>query len=51
MDCGAFVGSGFLSDELDDPMANAQIGVKVGNDIRIYQLGYPVRVDEDVDFD
>jgi UDP-2,3-diacylglucosamine pyrophosphatase LpxH len=46
MDCGAFVGSGFLSDELDDPIANAQIGVKVGDDIRIYQLGYAIRRDE-----
>jgi UDP-2,3-diacylglucosamine pyrophosphatase LpxH len=43
VDCGAFVGSSFLSDELDDPIANGQIGVKVGNDVRIYQLGYTVR--------
>jgi hypothetical protein len=49
MDCGAFVGTSFLSDELDAPMANAQIGVKVGNDLRIYQLGYTVRTDEAVD--
>jgi UDP-2,3-diacylglucosamine pyrophosphatase LpxH len=46
MDCGAFVGSGFLSDELDEPIANMQIGVKLGSDIRIYQLGYSVRTDE-----
>jgi UDP-2,3-diacylglucosamine pyrophosphatase LpxH len=43
VDCGAFVGTSFLSDELDAPIANGQIGVKVGNDIRIYQLGYTVR--------
>ncbi len=43
MDCGAWVDTSFLSDELDAPMANAQIGVKVGNDLRIYQLGYAVR--------
>jgi hypothetical protein len=43
VDCGAFVGTSFLSDELDAPIANGQIGVKVGNDIRIYQLGYAVR--------
>ena len=43
VDCGAFVGTSFLSDELDEPIANGQIGVKVGNDIRIYQLGYTVR--------
>jgi hypothetical protein len=49
MDCGAFVGTSFLSDELDAPVANAQIGVKVGNDLRIYQMGYTVRSDEAVD--
>ncbi len=43
MDCGAWVGTSFLSDELDAPIANAQIGVKVGSDLRIYQLGYAVR--------
>jgi UDP-2,3-diacylglucosamine pyrophosphatase LpxH len=43
MDCGAWVGTSFLADELDGPMANAQIGVKVGHDLRIYQLGYAVR--------
>ena len=43
MDCGAWVGSGFLSNELDAPIANGQIGVKVGDDLRIYQLGYAVR--------
>jgi hypothetical protein len=48
MDCGAFVGTSFLSDELDAPIANAQIGVKVGNDLRIYQLGYTVRKAESV---
>jgi hypothetical protein len=30
MDCGAWVGLNFLSDTLDAPIANAQIGVKVG---------------------
>jgi UDP-2,3-diacylglucosamine pyrophosphatase LpxH len=48
MDCGAFVGTSFLSDELDAPIANAQIGVKVGSDLRIYQLGYTVRKAETV---
>jgi UDP-2,3-diacylglucosamine pyrophosphatase LpxH len=43
VDCGAFVGTSFLSDELDAPVANGQIGVKVGDDVRIYQLGYTVR--------
>ena len=43
MDCGAWVGSGFLSNELDAPIANGQVGVKVGDDLRIYQLGYAVR--------
>jgi UDP-2,3-diacylglucosamine pyrophosphatase LpxH len=43
MDCGAWVDTSFLSNELDGPMANAQIGVKVGNDLRIYQLGYTLR--------
>jgi UDP-2,3-diacylglucosamine pyrophosphatase LpxH len=43
VDCGAFVGTSFLSDELDAPIANGQIGVRVGNDVRIYQLGYTVR--------
>jgi len=37
------VDSGFLSNELDAPIANGQIGVKVGDDLRIYQLGYAVR--------
>ena len=48
MDCGAFVGTSFLSDELDAPIANAQIGVKVGSELRIYQLGYTVRKAEAV---
>jgi hypothetical protein len=43
MDCGAWVGSTFLADKLDKPIANSQIGVKVGHDLRIYQLGYAVR--------
>lgn len=43
MDCGAMVGTSFLSDRLDAPVANGQIGVKVGNDLRIYQVGYTVR--------
>jgi len=43
MDCGAWVDTSFLSNELDAPIANAQIGVKVGDDLRIYQLGYAVR--------
>jgi UDP-2,3-diacylglucosamine pyrophosphatase LpxH len=43
MDCGAWVDSSFLSDKLDAPIANAQIGVKVGNDLRIYQIGYSIR--------
>ena len=43
MDCGAWVGTSFLSDDLDAPIANGQIGVKVGDDLRIYQLGYTVR--------
>ncbi|MGH7526305.1 MAG: hypothetical protein ACREMX_06340 [Gemmatimonadales bacterium] len=43
MDCGAWVGTNFLSDELDAPIANAQIGVKVGDDLRLYQLGYVPR--------
>jgi hypothetical protein len=48
VDCGALVGTSFLSDELDAPIANGQIGVKVGNEIRIYQLGYTIRVAEQV---
>jgi hypothetical protein len=43
MDCGAWVDTSFLSNELDGPMANAQIGVKVGSDLRVYQLGYVLR--------
>ena len=43
MDCGAWVDSSFLSNQLDAPIANGQIGVKVGDDLRIYQLGYSVR--------
>jgi hypothetical protein len=43
MDCGAWVGLDFLSNTLDAPIANAQIGVKVGDDLRIYQLGYVPR--------
>src|SRR5207237_7914687 len=35
MDCGAFVGTSFLSDAMDAPIANAQIGVRVGNDLRV----------------
>jgi hypothetical protein len=37
------VGSNFLANKLDQPISNAQIGVKVGHDLRIYQLGYAVR--------
>jgi UDP-2,3-diacylglucosamine pyrophosphatase LpxH len=48
MDCGAFVGTSFLSDEMDAPMANTQIGVRVGNDLRVYQLGYAIRVAEEI---
>jgi UDP-2,3-diacylglucosamine pyrophosphatase LpxH len=48
VDCGAFVGTSFLSDTLDAPIANGQIGVKVGNDVRIYQLGYTVRKTETI---
>jgi UDP-2,3-diacylglucosamine pyrophosphatase LpxH len=44
VDCGAWVGLNFLSNTLDAPIANAQIGVKVGDDLRIYQLGYAPRV-------
>jgi UDP-2,3-diacylglucosamine pyrophosphatase LpxH len=51
MDCGAWVGTSFLSDELDAPMANGQIGVKVGDEIRIYQLGYTERKAETETFD
>jgi UDP-2,3-diacylglucosamine pyrophosphatase LpxH len=43
MDCGAWVGSNFLSDQLGAPILNSQIGVKVGDDLRIYQLGYTAR--------
>ena len=43
MDCGACTGSGFLSDEMDDPIHHLQIGVKVADDLRIYQLGYEPR--------
>jgi hypothetical protein len=43
LDCGAWVGLNFLSNDLDAPIANAQIGVKVGDDLRIYQLGYVAR--------
>lgn len=46
MDCGAFVGTSFLSDEMDAPIANAQIGVRVGNDLRVYQVGYTIRTAE-----
>jgi UDP-2,3-diacylglucosamine pyrophosphatase LpxH len=42
MDCGAWVGTGFLSATMNDPIWNAQIGVKVGDDLRIYQLGYEI---------
>jgi UDP-2,3-diacylglucosamine pyrophosphatase LpxH len=42
MDCGAWVGTGFLSASMHDPIFNAQIGVKVGDDLRIYQLGYEI---------
>jgi UDP-2,3-diacylglucosamine pyrophosphatase LpxH len=44
MDCGAWVGIGFLSRTLDRPIRKSQIGVKVGNDLRIYQLGYRAAV-------
>lgn len=40
MDCGACVGSGFLSNEMGAPIHHLQIGVKVADDLRIYQLGY-----------
>jgi UDP-2,3-diacylglucosamine pyrophosphatase LpxH len=43
LDCGAWVDSSFLSNKLDAPIANGQIGVKVGNELRIYQLGYSIR--------
>jgi UDP-2,3-diacylglucosamine pyrophosphatase LpxH len=46
VDCGALVGTSFLSDQLDAPIANGQIGVRVGNEIRIYQLGYTIRTAE-----
>lgn len=46
MDCGAWVDSSFLADKLDQPIANGQIGVKVGHDLRIYQLGYVVRTQD-----
>ena len=42
MDCGAWVGTGFLSATMNAPIWNAQIGVKVGDDLRIYQLGYEI---------
>jgi UDP-2,3-diacylglucosamine pyrophosphatase LpxH len=44
MDCGAWVGIGFLSRTMDRPIRKSQIGVKVGNDLRIYQLGYRAAV-------
>jgi UDP-2,3-diacylglucosamine pyrophosphatase LpxH len=43
MDCGACVGSGFLSDAMDAAIHHLQIGVKVADDLRIYQLGYDRR--------
>jgi UDP-2,3-diacylglucosamine pyrophosphatase LpxH len=42
MDCGAWVGTGFLSASMPEPIWNRQIGVKVGGDLRIYQLGYEI---------
>lgn len=39
LDCGAWVGPGFLSKKLNRPIFNAQIGVKAGNEVRIYQVG------------
>ena len=42
MDCGAWVGTGFLSASMHRPIWNAQIGVKVGDDLRVYQLGYEI---------
>jgi UDP-2,3-diacylglucosamine pyrophosphatase LpxH len=44
MDCGAWIGIGFLSRTMDAPIRRSQIGVKVGNDLRIYQLGYRAAV-------
>ena len=44
MDCGAWIGVGFLSRTMDRPIRKSQIGVKVGNDLRIYQLGYRAAV-------
>ena len=40
MDCGAWVGTGFLSRTLDRPIRKSQFGVKVGDDLRIYQVEY-----------
>jgi hypothetical protein len=40
MDCGAWIGTGFLSNTLDAPIRKSQFGVKVGNELRIYQVEY-----------
>jgi len=44
MDCGAWIGVGFLSRTMSAPIRKSQIGVKVGNDLRIYQLEYRAAV-------
>jgi UDP-2,3-diacylglucosamine pyrophosphatase LpxH len=44
MDCGAWIGTGFLSMTLDRPIRKSQFGVKVGDDLRIYQVEYRAAV-------
>jgi UDP-2,3-diacylglucosamine pyrophosphatase LpxH len=44
MDCGAWVGTGFLSRALGAPIRRSQIGVRVGDDVRVYQIEYRAAV-------
>lgn len=38
MDCGGWIGPRFLSPALDEMVHNCTIGVRVGGDLRVYQL-------------
>jgi hypothetical protein len=38
MDCGGWIGPRFISPEINQIAHNCTIGVRVGSDIRIYQL-------------
>jgi hypothetical protein len=39
MDCGGWVGPQYLSPDLTEPIHKCHLGVRVGGDLRIYQLG------------